>query len=144
MPKQKTRPTPRMNETDAPDAALVRRGREERGEGVVAALDPTERGHTVTVISDCDESEGAKRSLMTMREAADFLMEDEDAVEGLLAAAAVPLAREDGHVYVARRDLRVYRDRDTAARRGHLRELTRQSIEAGLDDVDHSRLADQR
>jgi len=50
---------------------------------------------------------------------------------------------EDGHTYVACRDLRIYRDRDIAARREHLHELTRRSIAAGLDDVDYSRLSDQ-
>jgi hypothetical protein len=143
MPKQKTRPQPTINETDAPDATSAQRGREGRDENVIASFDRTEHGYTVTVVSARAESGAAKHGLMTMREAADFLMEDEGAIEEILVAAAVPLVHEEGQTYVARRDLRVYRDRDTAARREHLRTLTRRSIAAGLDDVDYSRLSDQ-
>lgn len=144
MPKQKTRPQPAINETDAPDATPMQRGCEGREKNVIASFDPTEHDYTVTVMSARDESEAAKRGLMTMQAAADFLMEDESAVEEILTAASIPLVREDGHIYVARRDLRAYRDRDTAERREYLRALTRRSIEAGLDDVDYSRLSDQR
>lgn len=131
MPKQKTRPSPIFNETDASGAPPPQRGHKGRTKETVASFDPTEHGYTVATISTRDESEAARRGLMTMREAADFLMEDESAVEGILTAAAVPLVHEDGITYVARRDLRVYRDRDTAERREHLRELTRRSIAAG-------------
>ncbi len=143
MPKQKTRPQTIINQTDAPDATPAQRGRKRRDENVIASFDPTEHGYTVTLVPAREESAAAKRGLMTMGEAADFLMEDESTIEEILTAAAVPLMHEDGQTYVARRDLRVYRDRDTAARREHLRELTRRSIAVGLDDVDYSRLSDQ-
>ena len=144
MPKQKTRPQPTIsNETVAPDATPAQRGRQGRDKNAIASFDPTEHGYTVTVVPAREESAAAKRGLMTMREAADFLMEDESAIEEILTAAAVPLVHEDGQIYVARRDLRIYRDRDTAARRERLHELTRRSIAAGLDDVDYSRLSDQ-
>jgi len=143
MPKQKTRPQTISNETDAPDATPTQRGREGRDENVIAAFNPTEHGYTVTVMPAREESAVAKRGLMTMREVADFLMEDESEIEEILTAAAVPLVHEDRQTYVARRDLRIYRDRDTAARREHLRTLTRRSIAAGLDDIDYSRLSDQ-
>jgi len=79
-----------------------------------------------------------------MQAAADFLMEDVDAVADLLAAAGVPLAREGGVTSVARRDLEDYRIRDRAARCDGVREITRLSIAAGLDDLDYAPLSDDR
>ncbi len=81
---------------------------------------------------------------VSMQEAADFLMEDVDAVADLLAAAGVPLAREGEATYVARRGLEDYRARDRAARRDGVREITRLSIDAGLDDLDYTPLSDDR
>jgi hypothetical protein len=75
-----------------------------------------------------------------MQEAADFLMEDVDAVADLLVHAGVPLVRESGATYVSRRDLADYRERDRAARREGVREITRRSITAGLDDLDYAPL----
>ena len=71
-------------------------------------------------------------------------MEDVDAVEELLVHAGVPLVRESGATYVARRDLVDYRARDHAARRAGVRAITRRSIEAGLDDLDYAPLDDDR
>ena len=73
--------------------------------------------------------------LVDMREAADVLMEDEGEVAGLLAAANVPLVREAGEVFVAHRDLLAFRDREIDLRREGVREITRLSIAAGLDEV---------
>ncbi len=84
------------------------------------------------------------RDRLSMQEAADFLMEDVDAVEGLLADAGVSLAHASGATYVARRDLEDYRERDHAARRAGVREITRLSIEAGLDDLDYAPLYEDR
>jgi len=84
----------------------------------------------------------ATRDHMSMQEAADFLMEDVDTVADLLADAGVPLAREGGVTYVARRDLEDYRARDRATRRDGVREITRLSIAAGLDDLDDAPLSD--
>ncbi len=81
---------------------------------------------------------------VSMQEAADFLMEDVDTVADLLAAAGVPLARAGGVTSVARRDLEDYRARDRAARRDGVREITRLSIAAGLDDLDYTPLSDDR
>lgn len=136
MSKQKTHFRPTVNEMDTPDATA-------RDDNHITPADPIANGHVVGVISKRADSETTEHGFMTMREAADFLMEDEGAVENLLAAADVPLIHEDGRTYVARRELRIFRDRDTAERRKHLHELTQRSIEAGLDDVDYSRLADQ-
>lgn len=136
MPKQRARSRPTVIETGTPAESR-------RDENVIIPYDPTEDGYVVAVISSRDDSEAAKHGLMTMREAADFLMEDEGTVEALLAAADVPVVYENGLPYVARRELRIFRDRDIGERRQHLRELTRRSIEAGLDDVDYSRLSDQ-
>lgn len=86
----------------------------------------------------------AARDRMSMQEAADFLMEDVDAVADLLAHAGVPLTRERGATYVARHDLEDYRARDHAARRAGVREITRLSIEAGLDDLDYASLYEDR
>ena len=82
----------------------------------------------------------AVRDRMSMQEAADFLMEDVDAVADILAHAGVPLARAGNTIYVARRDLEDYRERDRAARRDGVREITRRSIAAGLDDLDYAPL----
>lgn len=84
------------------------------------------------------------RDRLSMQEAADFLMEDVDAVADLLAAAGVPLTREGGATSVARRDLEGYRARDRAAQREGVREITRLSIAAGLDDLDYAPLSDDR
>jgi len=86
----------------------------------------------------------ATRDRLSMQEAADFLMEDVDAVADLLAAARVPLAREGGATSVARRDLEDYRARDRVARREGVREITRLSIAAGLDDLDYAPLSEDR
>ncbi len=86
----------------------------------------------------------AARDRLSMQEAADFLMADGDAVAGLLAAAGIPLTREGGATYVARRDLEKYRTRDRAARRDGVREITRLSIAAGLDDLEYAPLSDDR
>jgi len=86
----------------------------------------------------------ATRDRLSMQEAADFLMEDVDTVADLLAAAGVPLAREGGVTSVARRDLEDYRIRDRRARRDGVREITRLSIAAGLDDLDYTPLSDDR
>ncbi len=77
---------------------------------------------------------------MTMSEAAALLMEDEEAVVGVLTRAGVALIRQGDHSFVSRGDLVAYHARDIATRRGHLRELTRLSIEAGLDEADYSSL----
>ncbi len=86
----------------------------------------------------------ATRDRLSMQEAADFLMADVDAVAGLLTAAGVPLAREGGATSVARRDLEEYRARDRVARRDGVREITRLSIAAGLDDLDYVPLSEDR
>ncbi len=87
-----------------------------------------------------EETEAPPEGFADMREAADFLMEDADAVARILVAAGVPLVGAGGDVRVARGDLRRYRERDRAARRQGLRALTRLSIAMGLDDVDYSSL----
>lgn len=117
MPKQKSRtqPIPRDAHQDAP--------RDEE-------------------ISPPSEREQSARGRADMREAADFLMEDEESVADILARAGVPVMREDAVAYVSRRDLRQYRERVLAARRAGVREITRLSIEAGLDDLDYARLHD--
>jgi len=84
------------------------------------------------------------RDRLSMQEAADFLMEDVDAVADLLAAAGVPFTRQGDTIYVARRDLEEYRARDRAARRDGVREITRLSIAAGLDALDYAPLSDDR
>ncbi len=84
----------------------------------------------------------ATRDRLSMQAAADFLMEDVDAVAGLLAHAGVPLTREGDATSIARRDLEVYRERDRAARRDGVREITRLSIAAGLDDLDYTPLSE--
>jgi len=84
------------------------------------------------------------RHRLSMQEAADFLMEDVDAVAALLTAAGVPLMHEGDATSVARRDLEEYRARDRAARREGTREITRLSIAAGLDDLDYAPLSDDR
>ncbi len=81
MPKQKTHPQAIINETNAPDATSAQRGRKGRDENVIAAFDPIEHGYTVMVVPAREESEAAKRGLMTIREAADFLIEDESAID---------------------------------------------------------------
>ncbi len=81
---------------------------------------------------------------LSMQAAADFLMEDVDAVAALFAAAGVPLTREGGATSVARRDLEDYRARDRAVRRDGVREITRLSIAAGLDDLDYAPLSEDR
>jgi hypothetical protein len=86
----------------------------------------------------------AARDRLSMQEAADFLMEDVDAVADLLVHAGVPLVRESGATYVSRRDLADYRERDRAARREGVREITRRSIAAGLDDLDYAPLYEDR
>ncbi len=86
----------------------------------------------------------ATRDRLSMQEAADFLMEDVDAVAALLAAAGVPLMHEGDATSVARRDLEGYRARDRAARRDGVREITRLSIAAGLDDLDYAPLSEDR
>jgi hypothetical protein len=86
----------------------------------------------------------AARDRMSMQEAADFLMEDVDMVTDLLARAGVPLTRGGDTIYVARHDLAEYRERDHAARRAGVREITRRSIEAGLDDLDYAPLYEDR
>jgi len=86
----------------------------------------------------------ATRDRLSMQEAADFLMEDVDAVAGLLADAGVPLTREGDATSVARRDLEEYRERDRAARRDGVRKITRLSIAAGLDDLDYAPLSEDR
>ncbi len=86
----------------------------------------------------------AAHDRMSMQAAADFLMADVDAVADLLAHAGVPLAREGGATYVARPDLEDYRTRDRAARREGVREITRLSIDAGLDDLDYAPLSEDR
>jgi len=88
--------------------------------------------------------QSAMRDRLSMQEAADFLMEDVDAVADLLAAAGVPLARAGGVTSVARRDLEDYRARDRVARREGVREITHLSIAAGLDDLDYAPLSDDR
>jgi len=45
---------------------------------------------------------------------------------------------------VAQRDLEDYRARDRAARCDGVREITRLSIAAGLDDLDYAPLSDDR
>lgn len=82
-----------------------------------------------------------ERGLADMREAADFLMEDAEAVERVLTAAGVPLVHADAGAFVRRHDLRQFRARDQAEQRERLRELTRMSIAMGLDDVDYSSLS---
>ena len=84
------------------------------------------------------------RDRLSMQEAADFLMEDVDAVADLLADAGVPLTRQGNTIYVARRDLEDYRARDRVARREGVREITRLSIAAGLDDLDYAPLSEDR
>lgn len=86
----------------------------------------------------------AARDRMSMQEAANFLMADVDAVADLLAAAGVPLAREGDATFVARQDLEDYRAREHAARREGVREITRLSIAAGLDDLDYAPLYKDR
>jgi len=86
----------------------------------------------------------AARDRLSMQAAADFLMEDVDAVAGLLADAGVPLTRQGDAIYVARRNLEEYRERDRVARRDGVREITRLSIAAGLDDLDYTPLSDDR
>ncbi len=86
----------------------------------------------------------ATRDRLSMQEAADFLMEDVDAVADLLADAGVPLTRQGNTIYVARRDLEDYRARDRVARREGVREITRLSIAAGLDDLDYAPLSEDR
>jgi len=86
----------------------------------------------------------ATRDRLSMQEAADFLMADVDAVAALLAAAGIPLTREGGVTSVARRDLEDYRTRDRAARREGTREITRLSVDAGLDDLDYAPLSEDR
>ncbi len=86
----------------------------------------------------------ATRDRLSMQAAADFLMEDVDAVADLLADAGVPLTREGGATSVARRDLEDYRTRDRATRRDGVREITRLSIAAGLDELDSTPLSDDR
>ncbi len=86
----------------------------------------------------------AARNRLSMQEAADFLMADVDAVAGLLADAGIPLTREGGATSVARRDLEGYRARDRAARHTGVREITRLSIAAGLDDLDYAPLSEDR
>ncbi len=84
------------------------------------------------------------RDRLSMQEAADFLMEDVDAVADLLAHAGIPLTHQGDAIYVARRDLEEYRECDRAARRDGVREITRLSIAAGLDDLDYTPLSDDR
>jgi len=55
-----------------------------------------------------------------------------------------PLTREGGVTSVAQRDLEDYRARDRAARCDGVREITRLSIAAGLDDLDYAPLSDDR
>ncbi len=101
-------------------------------------LPPDERGVVPQTLSP---QEGAgPDDHVPMSEAADFLLEDEDTVEGILARAGVALIREGNGTFVSRRDLQTYHARDRAARQIHLRALTRLSIEAGLDEADYSSL----
>lgn len=86
----------------------------------------------------------AARDRADMHEAADFLMEDEGVVETLLADGGVPLVHEGGDTYVLRHDLRSYRERERVRRRAGMREITRLSIAAGLDDVDYSAIERDR
>ncbi len=97
-------------------------------------------GYHVAGAAPREETEAPPEGFTDLREAADFLMEDEDAVARILVAAGVPLVGAGGDVRVARGDLRRYRERDRAARRQGLRALTRLSIAMGLDDVDYSSL----
>jgi len=97
-----------------------------------------------TTLSGRTGRRSATRDRLSMQEAADFLMADVDAVAGLLAAAGIPLTRAGGVTSVARRDLEGYRARDRAARRDGVREITRLSIAAGLDDLDYAPLSDDR
>jgi len=97
-----------------------------------------------TTLSARSGRRSATRDRLSMQEAADFLMEDVDAVAALLAAAGVPLTREGGATSVARRDLEDYRARDRAARRDGVREITHLSIAAGLDDLDYTPLYEDR
>lgn len=100
-------------------------------------VDP--RGLTVA-----PENDAATHDLADMREAADFLMVDEEAVAAILAAAGVPLIRRGEDTYASRRDLLTYREREIARRRAGMREITRLSIAAGLDDADYSALERDR
>ena len=97
-----------------------------------------------TIPPDRNDRRAATGNRLSMREAADFLMEDVDTVAGLLADAGVPLMHEGDATSVARRDLAGYRARDRAARRDGVREITRLSIAAGLDDLDYAPLSEDR
>ncbi|GEM_PF-5003277 len=74
----------------------------------------------------------------TLQEAADALNVDEANVVALFAEAGISLLRDGNTIYVAREALHTFAERRRAERREQLRELTRASIEAGLDDVDYS------
>lgn len=89
---------------------------------------------TLAPVSPDDEK------LIDMREAADVLMEDEGDVAALLADGGVSLVRKADASFVSRRDLLAFRAREIAAQRAGVREITRLSIAAGLDDVDDSHL----
>jgi len=104
----------------------------------------THASPAATTSPDRNNRRTTARDRLSMQEAADFLMEDVDAVADLLAAAGVPLTREGGATSVARRDLEDYRTRDRATRRDGVREITRRSIAAGLDELDYAPLSDDR
>lgn len=104
----------------------------------------TESGTDARGLTRVPERNAIAHDRADMREAADVLMEDEDIVAAILADADVPLICEGEDTRVLWHDLRTYRERERARRRAGVREITRLSIAAGLDDVDYSAIECER